>query len=196
MKYLIIRASFPLAQLAALAALIFSAALLQAQTLTLKDADTVEGEFRVGAAGKVAVNLKFADGKTQTLLGTVKADTLPRTVLKDGKKAPEMLPMVVTANLAKGAVMMARRKSIVKKLNAIQNFGAMDILCTDKTGTLTQNKVILERHLDIHGNEEHCREAYRTEARPSIHGAAPVSVVGDVPPRAARPWAICGQYFA
>src|SRR5215831_11923969 len=66
---------------------------------------------------------------------------------------PEMLPMVVTANLAKGAVMMARRKSIVKKLNAIQNFGAMDILCTDKTGTLTQNKVILERHLDIHGNE-------------------------------------------
>lgn len=66
---------------------------------------------------------------------------------------PEMLPMIVTANLAKGAVMMARRKSIVKKLNAIQNFGAMDILCTDKTGTLTQNKVILERHLDIHGEE-------------------------------------------
>lgn len=67
---------------------------------------------------------------------------------------PEMLPMIVTANLAKGAVMMARRKSIVKKLNAIQNFGAMDILCTDKTGTLTQNKVILERHLDIHGKED------------------------------------------
>ena len=67
---------------------------------------------------------------------------------------PEMLPMVVTTNLAKGAVMMARRKSIVKRLNAIQNFGAMDILCADKTGTLTQNKVILERHLDIHGNED------------------------------------------
>src|ERR1700674_5706575 len=67
---------------------------------------------------------------------------------------PEMLPMVVTANLAKGAVMMARRKSIVKRLNAIQNFGAMDILCTDKTGTLTQNKVILERHLDVHGKED------------------------------------------
>jgi len=67
---------------------------------------------------------------------------------------PEMLPMIVTANLAKGAVMMARRKSIVKRLNAIQNFGAMDILCTDKTGTLTQNRVILERHLDIHGNED------------------------------------------
>ena len=67
---------------------------------------------------------------------------------------PEMLPMIVTANLAKGAVMMARRKSIVKRLNAIQNFGAMDILCTDKTGTLTQNKVILERHLNIHGKED------------------------------------------
>lgn len=67
---------------------------------------------------------------------------------------PEMLPMIVTTNLAKGAVTMARRKTIVKRLNAIQNFGAMDVLCTDKTGTLTQNKIILERHLDIHGNED------------------------------------------
>src|ERR1039457_1205266 len=67
---------------------------------------------------------------------------------------PEMLPMIVTTNLAKGAVVMARCKAIVKRLNAIQNFGAMDILCTDKTGTLTQNKVILERHLDVHGKED------------------------------------------
>jgi P-type Mg2+ transporter len=67
---------------------------------------------------------------------------------------PEMLPMIVTTNLAKGAVMMARHKTIVKRLNAIQNFGAMDILCTDKTGTLTQNKIILERHLNIHGKED------------------------------------------
>src|SRR5215475_7299068 len=67
---------------------------------------------------------------------------------------PEMLPMIVTTNLAKGAVVMARRKTIVKRLNAIQNFGAMDILCTDKTGTLTQNKIILERHLDIHGQDD------------------------------------------
>ena len=67
---------------------------------------------------------------------------------------PEMLPMIVTTNLAKGAVVMARHKTIVKRLNAIQNFGAMDILCTDKTGTLTQNKIILERHLDIHGKED------------------------------------------
>ena len=67
---------------------------------------------------------------------------------------PEMLPMIVTTNLAKGAVVMARHKTIVKRLNAIQNFGAMDILCTDKTGTLTQNKIILERHLDVHGKED------------------------------------------
>jgi P-type Mg2+ transporter len=67
---------------------------------------------------------------------------------------PEMLPMIVTTNLAKGAVTMARRKTIVKRLNAIQNFGAMDILCTDKTGTLTQNKIILERHLNVHGKDD------------------------------------------
>jgi len=64
---------------------------------------------------------------------------------------PEMLPMVVTANLAKGAVAMAKQKVIVKRLNAIQNLGAMDILCTDKTGTLTQDRVVLEKHRDIRG---------------------------------------------
>lgn len=66
---------------------------------------------------------------------------------------PELLPMVVTANLAKGAVRMAKKKTIVKKLNAIQNFGAMDMLCTDKTGTLTENRVVLMRHLDPTGHE-------------------------------------------
>ncbi|HIK27890.1 MAG: magnesium-translocating P-type ATPase [Oscillatoriaceae bacterium SKW80] len=66
---------------------------------------------------------------------------------------PEMLPMIVTANLARGAVVMANQKVIVKRINAIQNFGAMDILCTDKTGTLTQDKIVLERHVDIHGYE-------------------------------------------
>ncbi|HKE11992.1 MAG TPA: magnesium-translocating P-type ATPase [Myxococcota bacterium] len=64
---------------------------------------------------------------------------------------PEMLPMVVTANLARGAVGMARRKVVVKRLNAIQNFGAMDVLCTDKTGTLTEDRIVLEEHLDIRG---------------------------------------------
>ena len=65
---------------------------------------------------------------------------------------PEMLPMIVTVNLSKGALVMARKKVIVKRLNAIQNFGAMDVLCTDKTGTLTQGKIVLEKHLDPHGD--------------------------------------------
>ena len=67
---------------------------------------------------------------------------------------PEMLPMIVTANLAKGAVNMAKRKVVVKRLNAIQNIGAMDILCTDKTGTLTMDKIVLERHLNVFGMED------------------------------------------
>ena len=66
---------------------------------------------------------------------------------------PEMLPMIVSANLAKGAVFMSRKKVIVKNLSSIQNFGAMDILCTDKTGTLTQDKIILQYHLDVHGKD-------------------------------------------
>ncbi|WP_270852770.1 magnesium-translocating P-type ATPase [Clostridium tertium] len=67
---------------------------------------------------------------------------------------PEMLPMIVSANLAKGAVSMSKKKVIVKDLNAIQNLGAMDVLCTDKTGTLTQDEVVLEYSLDIHGKED------------------------------------------
>jgi Mg2+-importing ATPase len=64
---------------------------------------------------------------------------------------PEMLPMIVTVNLAKGALAMSKKKVIVKQLSSIQNFGAIDILCTDKTGTLTQDRVILEKHVDITG---------------------------------------------
>ncbi len=67
---------------------------------------------------------------------------------------PEMLPMIVTANLAKGAVNMSKHKVIIKRLNAIQNIGAMDILCTDKTGTLTMDKIVLERHLNIFGQDD------------------------------------------
>ncbi|MGE8175286.1 magnesium-translocating P-type ATPase [Pseudomonas fluorescens] len=67
---------------------------------------------------------------------------------------PEMLPMIVSANLAKGAMAMAKRKVVVKRLNAIQNFGSMDVLCTDKTGTLTQDKIILEHHVDINGRRD------------------------------------------
>jgi Mg2+-importing ATPase len=67
---------------------------------------------------------------------------------------PEMLPMIVAINLAKGALKMARKDVIVKRLNAIQNFGAIDVLCTDKTGTLTQDRVILERHTNVAGDED------------------------------------------
>jgi len=66
---------------------------------------------------------------------------------------PEMLPMIVTVNLSKGALAMARKKMIVKRLNAIQNFGAMDVLCADKTGTITQGKIVLEKHLNVHGDD-------------------------------------------
>jgi len=65
---------------------------------------------------------------------------------------PEMLPMIVTSTLAKGAVVLSRKKVIVKRLDAIQNFGAMDVLCTDKTGTLTQDKIFLARHTDVFGD--------------------------------------------
>ncbi len=67
---------------------------------------------------------------------------------------PEMLPMIVTTNLAKGAVSMSRHKTIVKRLNSIQNLGAMNVLCTDKTGTLTMDRVVLERHCDVELEED------------------------------------------
>ncbi len=67
---------------------------------------------------------------------------------------PEMLPVIVTANLAKGAMSMSRHKVVVKRLNAIQNIGAMDLLCTDKTGTLTIDKIVLAQHLNVHGIED------------------------------------------
>lgn len=66
---------------------------------------------------------------------------------------PELLPMIVTVNLAKGAINMSRSKVIVKRLNSIQNFGAMNVLCTDKTGTLTENRIILEKYLNADGKE-------------------------------------------
>jgi Mg2+-importing ATPase len=66
---------------------------------------------------------------------------------------PEMLPMIVSVCLSKGAIAMSRRKVIVKRLNAIQNFGGMDILCTDKTGTLTEDRVVLQRHCNVEGRD-------------------------------------------
>ena len=75
---------------------------------------------------------------------------------------PEMLPMIVSVCLSKGALAMSKKKVIVKRLNSIQNFGAMDVLCTDKTGTLTIDHVILEIHCDVFKNEseEVLRDAY------------------------------------
>jgi len=75
---------------------------------------------------------------------------------------PEMLPMMVAINLSKGAIAMSKKKVIVKRLSSIQNFGAIDILCADKTGTLTMNEIILEKHCDVLGreNEDVLRYAY------------------------------------
>jgi len=67
---------------------------------------------------------------------------------------PEMLPMIMTSTLARGAVSMAKHQTIVKNLSAIQTFGEMDILCTDKTGTLTEDKIILEKYMDVHGRDD------------------------------------------
>lgn len=67
---------------------------------------------------------------------------------------PEMLPMIVTTNLVKGASGMAKKGTVIKNINSIQNFGAIDVLCTDKTGTLTQDKIVLEYHLDLAGKED------------------------------------------
>ncbi len=67
---------------------------------------------------------------------------------------PEMLPMIVTINLSKGAIAMSKKQVIVKRLNAIQNLGAMDVICTDKTGTLTRDNIILEKHCDVAGKED------------------------------------------
>ena len=74
---------------------------------------------------------------------------------------PEMLPMIVTANLAKGAVAMSKKKTIVKDLNAIQNFGAMNILCTDKTGTLTCDQIVLEKYINADGSSDESRRILR-----------------------------------
>ena len=67
---------------------------------------------------------------------------------------PLLLPVILSSSLSKGAIRMSKKKTIVKKLDSIQNFGAMNILCTDKTGTLTEDKIVLEKYLDVYGNED------------------------------------------
>ena len=90
------------------------------------------------------------------------ADALSFALAVSIGMTPEMMPMMIAVNLAKGALAMSKKKVIVKKLNAIQNFGAIDILCTDKTGTLTQDRVILEKYVDVTGrqSEDVLRYAY------------------------------------
>jgi len=80
---------------------------------------------------------------------------------------PEMLPMIVTANLCRGAIAMAKEKVIVKNIDSIQNLGAMNILCTDKTGTLTQDRIVLKLHLDLHGGD--CDEVLALAYLNSFH---------------------------
>ncbi|MDE5625324.1 MAG: HAD-IC family P-type ATPase, partial [Muribaculaceae bacterium] len=74
---------------------------------------------------------------------------------------PEMLPMIVTANLSKGAVAMSKKKTIVKDLNAIQNFGAMNVLCTDQTGTLTCDRIVLEKYINADGSVDNEKRILR-----------------------------------
>ena len=74
---------------------------------------------------------------------------------------PEMLPMIISANLSKGAVAMSKKKTIVKNLNAIQNFGAMNILCTDKTGTLTCDNIVLEKYINADGSSDEKKRILR-----------------------------------
>ena len=95
---------------------------------------------------------------------------------------PEMLPMVATVCLSKGALAMAKHKVIVKRLDAIQNFGAIDILCTDKTGTLTQDKIILEKHLDVTGEEDHSVLEYayvNSKLQTGLRNALDVAVINS-----------------
>ncbi len=135
--------------------------------------DTFFGELAEHASRQVRAPTQFQAGINQvsTLLIRFMLVMVPLVLLVNGfgkgdwleaalfavsvavGLTPELLPMIVTSTLAKGAVALARRKVIVKRLDAIQNFGAMDLLCTDKTGTLTQDRIVLKRHLDPWGEE-------------------------------------------
>ena len=96
-------------------------------------------------------------------------------------RTPEMLPMIVSVCLSKGALAMSSKRVIVKRLNSIQNFGAMDVLCTDKTGTLTQDRVVLMRHCNVAGRDSDV--VLSTSIR--VFGIAAPRVVGE---RRSRHW--------
>jgi Mg2+-importing ATPase len=122
-------------------------------------ADAAANEFQVGINKVSWLLIRFALVMVPLVLlinGLTKGDW-PEALLFALSVAvgltPEMLPMIVTSTLARGAVTLSRNQVIVKRLDAIQSFGAMNVLCTDKTGTLTQDKVALARHTDVLGDE-------------------------------------------
>ena len=119
----------------------------------------VQTSFDRGIAGFTWLMIRFMLVMTSVvflIVGLTKhdwADALLFALSVAVGLTPEMLPMIVTVNLSKGAIAMSRKKVIVKRLSAIQNFGAIDILCTDKTGTLTQDRVSVEKHVDVTNRE-------------------------------------------
>jgi Mg2+-importing ATPase len=120
--------------------------------------DAAPNAFQAGVNSVSWLLIRFAAVMVPVVLlinGFTKGDWLEATLFALSVAVgltPEMLPMIVTTTLAKGAVVLSRKKVVVKRLDAIQNFGAMDVLCTDKTGTLTQDRIALARHTDVFGN--------------------------------------------
>ena len=106
--------------------------------------------FIINAATKIDWSLSLVEGRNLTTI----RDAFFFSVAVAVGLTPEMLPMIVTVCLSKGAIAMSKKKVIVKRLNSIQNFGAMDVLCTDKTGTLTLDRVILQRHCDVVSSDD------------------------------------------
>lgn len=136
-----------------------------AQTLSEKP---IKSSFEIGIHKTSMLLIKFMALMAPTVIvinGFTKGDWLEAFLFGLSVAVgltPEMLPMIVTTNLVKGASVMANKGTVIKNLNAIQNFGAIDVLCTDKTGTLTQDKIILEYHMDCEGKEDNrvLRHAY------------------------------------
>ena len=128
-----------------------------AQTLSEKP---IKSSFEIGIHKTSMLFIKFMALMAPTVIvinGLTKGDWLEAFLFGLSVAVgltPEMLPMIVTTNLVKGASVMAKKGTVIKNLNAIQNFGAIDVLCTDKTGTLTQDKIILEYHMDCSGKED------------------------------------------
>lgn len=128
-----------------------------AQTLSEKPS---KSSFEIGIHKTSMLLIKFMALMAPTVIvinGLTKGDWLEAFLFGLSVAVgltPEMLPMIVTTNLVKGASVMAKKGTVIKNLNAIQNFGAIDVLCTDKTGTLTQDKIILEYHMDCSGKED------------------------------------------